>query len=326
MNRQWLTPAIPLYRAAVGVKNAAYDRGWLRPRALADPVISVGNLSTGGAGKTPFVIYLASQLRARGLRPDVLSRGYGRAGSAKAERAERVDPAGTANHYGDEPLLIQRATGIPVYVGARRLDAGLLAEMEAGEEERVHLLDDGFQHRQLARSVDIVVLHAQDFTDRLLPAGHLREPLSALRRSHVTVLRDEHREFAARVEALTGCAPWVVRRDLQVEANAARPLVFCGLARPQEFFRDLRAHGVTPVAEIAFPDHHRYTAADVRRLLDAAQKSGADGLITTDKDAVKLPPAMIETLEQRGKLAVAKLVLSLEDEERRITELIALLA
>lgn len=326
MNRQWLVPAVPLYRAAVGVKNAAYDRGWLHARALAGPVISIGNLSTGGAGKTPFVMFLARQLEARGLRPDVLSRGYRRSRSMHGGPVERVDPAGTASRYGDEPLLIARVTGTPVYVGAARIDAGLLAEMEAGEEERVHLLDDGFQHRRLARAVDIVLLHARDFSDRLLPAGSLREPLSAIARAHVTVLRDEHREFAARVEAVTGRAPWIMRRALRVEANAARPLVFCGLARPQEFFHDLRAHGIVPAAEIAFSDHHRYTASDVRRLLDAAQQSGADGLITTEKDAIKLPPAMIGTLQQSGKLAVARLVLSLEDEERRMAELIAMLA
>ncbi|HWZ13013.1 MAG TPA: tetraacyldisaccharide 4'-kinase [Acidobacteriaceae bacterium] len=323
MNRGFLAPLVPLYTAGAAMKNAAYDRGWLRQRALADPVISVGNLSTGGAGKTPFVIYLAQQLQTRGFCPDVLSRGYG---GSRFVHAEQVDPAGAASRYGDEPLMIARSTGIPVYVGERRLDAGLLAEADAGEEERVHLLDDGFQHRKLARTIDIVMLHGQDFTDQLLPAGNLREPLSSLKRAHVTVLRTENRGYADRVAEITGRAPWILTRSLRIDLTAARPLAFCGLARPQDFFGDLRAFGITPAAEITFPDHHRYTAADMRRLLDAAKSHGADALITTEKDEVKLPVALTETLQQSGKLAIARLVLSLENEARSIDELVALLA
>lgn len=323
MNRGWFAPLVPLYAAAAATKNLAYDRGWLGGRVLAEPVVSVGNLSTGGAGKTPFVIYLARQLRARGVHPDVLSRGYGR---TRLADAERVDPAGTAKRCGDEPLLIARSAGVPVYVGDHRIDAGLLAEADAGYEERVHLLDDGFQHRPLARTVDIVLLHADDFTDRLLPAGNLREPLSSLKRAHFTVLRGEHRAFATRVEELTGKAPWIVTRSLQLDFSGARPVAFCGLARPQDFFRDLRTLGIASAAEIIFPDHHRYTAADMRQLLDAAQKHGADGLVTTEKDAVKLPGAMTETLQQSGNLAIARLVLSLEHEAVLMDELMAMLA
>jgi tetraacyldisaccharide 4'-kinase len=323
MNRTALAPLIPLYATAVAAKNTAYNRGWLHSRMLTEPVISAGNLSTGGAGKTPFVIYLARRLQQEGLRVDVLSRGYGR---GKSATVERVDPNGTAAQYGDEPLLIARSTSAPVYVGTQRFEAGLLAEAEAGGEERVHLLDDGFQHRQLARAADIVLLHADDFNDRLLPAGNLREPLSSLKRAQITVLRREHIEHAARVQQLTGSAPWILRRSLRLESPGSRPLVFCGLARPHEFFRDLSALGVIPAAEIAFPDHHRYTAADMKRLLEEARKHGADSLITTEKDEVKLPAAMTESLEHSGKLAVASLALSLEDEARRIGELIALLA
>lgn len=323
MNRDWLAPLVPLYAAAAALKNLTYDRGLVRGRTLAEPVISVGNLSTGGAGKTPFVIYLAQQLRARGLRPDVLSRGYGR---TRFAHAEQVDPAGTAIRYGDEPLLIARSTDVPVYVGERRIDAGLLAEADTGFEERVHLLDDGFQHRQLARMVDIVLLHTDDFTDRLLPAGNLREPLASLKRAHFTVLRSEHRAFAGQVEAITGKAPWIVTRTLRVDFAGVRPVAFCGLARPQDFFRDLRRLGIVPAVKIIFPDHHRYTAADMRRLLDAAQQHGADGLVTTEKDAVKLPAAMTDTLQQSGNLAIARLVLSLEDEAHLMDELMAMLA
>jgi tetraacyldisaccharide 4'-kinase len=314
---------LPLYAAGLAIKNLAYNHGWLRGQMLTEPVISVGNLSTGGAGKTPFVIYLAQRLRERGIKVDVLSRGYGR---AKSVAVERVDAGGPATRYGDEPLLIARSIAAPVYVGARRFEAGLLAEAEARDEERVHLLDDGFQHRQLARAVDIVLLHANDFSDRLLPAGNLREPLSSLKRAKITVLRRDHIEHAAQVEKLTGRAPWIMVRSLRAGSPGLRPLAFCGLARPQEFFRDLRALGINPAAEIAFQDHHRYTATDIKRLLDEARARNADSLITTEKDEVKLPPTMTRSLERSGKLAIARLTLSLEDEAHRIDELVALLA
>ena len=164
MNRALLA-LTPLYAAAVAAKNLAYDRGWLRAEHLRGPVISVGNLSVGGSGKTPLTLRLAELLRERDLAVDVLSRGYGR----RSEATAKVDPQGSAQNFGDEPLLMARA-GVLVYVGDSRYEAGMLAERDAGSP-RVHLLDDGFQHRQLARNVDVVVLHRGDFADQLLPAG-----------------------------------------------------------------------------------------------------------------------------------------------------------
>ncbi|MGA7318395.1 MAG: tetraacyldisaccharide 4'-kinase, partial [Silvibacterium sp.] len=147
-------PLVPLYAAAIGIKNFSYQQGWRQPKRLGWPVISIGNLSVGGAGKTPVVIRLAQLLAEQGCSVDVLSRGYGRS----ARNTARVDAEGSAEQYGDEPILIARNARVPVYVGAARYEAGALAEREQLKPgihlPGIHLLDDGFQHRQLARDVD----------------------------------------------------------------------------------------------------------------------------------------------------------------------------
>ena len=177
-----MNPLSSLYAAASGLRNTLYDRGVLRPRSLARPVISVGNLSAGGTGKTPFVIALAQLLQARGISVDVLSRGYRR----KTRGVLPVDPNGTPAEFGDEPLLIARRLGVPVIVGESRYQAGQFAEQRFPSQ--LHILDDGFQHRSLARDFDIVLLAADDLRDRLLPTGRLRESISSLRRADAVVI------------------------------------------------------------------------------------------------------------------------------------------
>jgi tetraacyldisaccharide 4'-kinase len=166
-----------IYGAAIAARNGLYERGWLRARRLQGPVVSVGNISAGGSGKTPFVILLGELLRARGIPFDVLSRGYGRKTSGVLE----VDPAGLPQEFGDEPLLIARRLRVPVVVGEDRYEAGRFAEERYGPQ--MHLLDDGFQHRGLARDFDFVLVTPEDARDRLLPAGRLREPMTSLRRA-----------------------------------------------------------------------------------------------------------------------------------------------
>ena len=154
-----------LYGAAIRGRNALYDAGMIRAERLAGPVVSIGNISTGGSGKTPFVICLGELLKQRGIKFDVLSRGYRR----QTQGVAIVDPAGTAAEFGDEPLLIARRLGVPVVVGESRYAAGLEAEKRFGQQ--MHLLDDGFQHRELARNFDIVLVTAPDLLDRMLPLG-----------------------------------------------------------------------------------------------------------------------------------------------------------
>ena len=303
-----LLPLTPLYAAAVAAKNLAYDRGWARAEQLRGLVISVGNLSVGGSGKTPLTIRLAELLRDQGIAVDVLSRGYGRGSDATA----KVDANGSAEQFGDEPLLIARA-GIPVFVGDSRYEAGLLAEREAGSP-RVHLLDDGFQHRQLAREADIVVLHRNDFADRLLPAGRLRETLHALDRAHFVVLREEDRDLEAELRR-RGCdlPVWWMRRTVALP-EARRVVAFCAVARPQEFFAEVRRQGCDILEARVWRDHHAWTADDVAVLAALAQRYGADATLTTEKDWVRLRPEQRQTLEAAAPLRAARLTVNLADE------------
>lgn len=268
-----------IYAGVVGARNAFYDRGWLRARSLQGPVISVGNLSTGGSGKTPFVILLGELLQARGMRFDVLSRGYGRA----SRGVRLVDPGGLAKDFGDEPLLIARRLQASVVVGEDRYEAGLFAEGRFGAQ--IHLLDDGFQHRALRRDFDIVLVTPEDARDRLLPQGRLRETLCSLRRADAVVLASG---AAQESFPLTDKMVWRVRRGIVAQDVPPRPVVFCGIARPQNFLLQLRAAGIEPVAEAFFRDHHAYTEKDVRELLQLRQRSEAGGFVTTEKDAVNL--------------------------------------
>jgi tetraacyldisaccharide 4'-kinase len=265
----------------VRARNALYDRGVLPARCLQGPVISVGNISTGGSGKTPFVMLLGELLKTRGLKFDVLSRGYGR----KSRGVLLADPAGLPHAFGDEPLLIARKLQVPVIVGEDRYDAGRFAESKFGPQ--FHLLDDGFQHRGLARDFDIVLVTPQDATDRLLLAGRLREPLSSLRRADAIALASGATNDSFPME---GKLVWRVRRGIAPENVPSRPVVFCGIARPQSFVLQLRTANIEPAAEAFYRDHHAYTEKDIRELLTLKQKSEAGGFVTTEKDAVNLGP------------------------------------
>jgi len=263
------------------MRNALYDRSVLPARRLQGAVISVGNLSAGGSGKTPFVMLLGELLKARGVKVDVLSRGYGR----KSRGVLVVDPAGLPQEFGDEPLLITRKLQVPVIVGEDRYEAGKLAESKFGPQ--LHLLDDGFQHRGLARDFDIVLVTPQDASDRLIPAGRLREPLRSLRRADAVVLTSA---AAAEAFPLDGKLVWRVRRGISPHDLPARPVVFCGIARPQNFVLQLRAAHIEPVAEAFYRDHHAYSEKDIHELLTLRQRSEAGGFVTTEKDAVNLGP------------------------------------
>ncbi|NYF79307.1 tetraacyldisaccharide 4'-kinase [Granulicella arctica] len=318
VRRPLLLPLVPLYAAGLRLKRRLFSG---EVRRLAHPVISVGSLSAGGAGKTPVVQALVELLVRHGYAVDVLSRGYGR-GSGEVER---VDPAGEAQRYGDEPLLIARRTGAPVYVGTDRYAAGLLAEREAISGKVVHLLDDGFQHRRLARSLDIVLLTQEDVEDCLLPAGNLREPLHRLQEAGAVVLREEE-ETALRpvVSMLAGETPvWVVRRrlELPVAGIPQRPVAFCGIARPEGFFAMLRAEGVIPTRTMAFGDHHAYGERDIDRLLEEAREAEADGFVTTEKDAVKISEAMRGWLERIGPVIVTRLGVAFLDEDAIVSRI-----
>jgi tetraacyldisaccharide 4'-kinase len=222
---------------------------------------------------------LGELLKARGLKFDILSRGYGRTTRGVA----LVDPAGAPGDFGDEPLLLARRLNVPVIVGESRHAAGVFAERKFGPQ--LHLLDDGFQHRSLARDFDIVLVTPEDIRDRLLPAGRLREPLSGLRRADAIVLTSGASQDALPLDQKL---VWRARRGIIPGKVSSRPLVFCGIARPKNFVAQLRTAGIEPVAEAFYRDHHPYTEQDIRDLLQLRQRSEADGFVTTEKDAINL--------------------------------------
>lgn len=289
-----------IYGAGVGVRNALYDRGLLHARRLRGPVVSVGNLSIGGSGKTPLVLLLGELLKARKVNFDILSRGYGR----RRRGVALVEPGGASRDFGDEPLLMARRLSVPVVVGEDRYQGGVFAENKFGPQ--LHLLDDGFQHRALARDFDIVLVTPEDARDRMLPAGRLREPLTSLRRSDVVVLTSG---AAPDSFPLNGKMVWRARRGISLKNVPARPVVFCGIARPQNFVLQLRTSGIEPVAEAFYRDHHAYTEGDVRDLLKLRQRSEAEGFVTTEKDAINLGP-YLSALEP---LAVVPVKMELAD-------------
>ncbi len=333
MRRPWLLPLLPLYAAGVAWNDRRFTRHPERAKRLADPVVSIGSLSAGGAGKTPFVIALGEAIRRAGYGVDVLTRGHGRSLTGDL----RVRPDGTADEFGDEPLLLARRLACPVYVARERFRAGEMAERDrrVRRDDRhlsLHLLDDGFQHRQLARAVDIVLLTAEDARDNLLPAGNLREPLHAIRRADVVVLRNEEAEglqpvldriFAGRDRPHI----WHIRRRYAVIEGqvSQRPLAFCGIARPDGFRASLRQLGIEPPRFVGLRDHQPYDAEAVSKLIQQAKSANADGFVTTAKDAVKIDDAIRRDLLQTGPLAVCDVSVQLEEESRCIEQMFALI-
>lgn len=319
--RRLLSLCNPVYAAALAVKNLAYDRKWLRIRRLEWPVVSIGNLSVGGAGKTPVVMALARLLTANGIQADVLSRGYGR----ESRTVERVDPAGDAKQFGDEPLLLAQAAGVPVYVGANRYQAGLVAEREVAGP-RIHLLDDGFQHRQLARDMDIVLLHRDDFSQSLLPGGNLREPLSALQRASAVILRQEDAHLEEQLRIHCQKKPiWYVKRTLMVPSGMGKVVAFCGIARPDEFFQALRQLQIEIVEAISFSDHHGYTEQDIRRLVQSISSARGSVFLTTEKDFVRLSRTQQAQLQGVAPVKVARLEAHLQNQEAILSRISQLL-
>ena len=301
-----LLPLTPLYAAAVRVRAGAYARGLLAAYRLEVPVVSVGNLTFGGTGKTPTVVALVRDLTRRGRRPAVLTRGYRRSSAAPLV-VVGPEPRQPVEETGDEPLeLARRLPDVPIVVDADRVRGGRTATAHGAN---VVVLDDGFQHLRLERDLDLVVVDAGDPWGGCLlpPRGRLREPMAALRRASavlVTKVPVDHRPVvdavAATVAAHAACVPVLAARLrlsrvrtpqgwLTPENLAGRRVfAFAGVGRPQGFAALLEQAGVELVGSRWFPDHHRYTAAELESLAAAASTVGAT-LVTTGKDAVKLP-------------------------------------
>ncbi len=285
---QWLAR---VFAAGVGLRRGLYRRGWLRPQALARPVIVVGNLTVGGSGKTPLVAWICAQLRASGRSPGIVLRGYG-GSAAAAGSALRVDATSDPGLVGDEAVLLRQRTGVPVAVGRERVRAAQLA-IDAGAD--VIVADDGLQHLALPRCCEIVVVDgARGFGNGwLLPAGPLREGLERLERVDAILIHGAPGPALERLPAALRA------RCLQMELSGERlePLhpgpesralasfagervhAIAGIGHPARFFARLRAAGLEPI-EHPFPDHHRFQAAEL-------QFDDALPVLMTEKDAVK---------------------------------------
>lgn len=296
------------YRSLLAAREWLYRRGVLKSRRLDRPVVAIGNLTVGGTGKTPAVMLAVETLQQLGHRPAVVSRGYGRRTDGVRVVADTAKIFVEPEDAGDEPfLLARRLPGVPVVVGANRGEAARLAVDRF--DASVIVLDDAFQHRTLDKDLEIVMARARDpwGNGRLLPAGPLREPLAALRRADVVVAagaRDAD-DVADVTPAIARYAPgvpvipamyvatecWDARR-MQLapleDLRSARVLGFAGIGAPDGFRRTLEELGASVTELIAFDDHHWYTSADVERVTARARALGADALVTTEKDWVRL--------------------------------------
>ena len=322
--RAALVPAALAYGAVIAVRNRLYDAGWLAAARVPAHVVSVGNLAVGGTGKTPTTLWLAERLLARGHRVGIVTRGYGKRRRGVVVVGEAGVPLVAPEEGGDEAVMLARRFRGPVVSGERRAPAAAFACSRFGVDTIV--LDDGFQHRALARDADLVLLTADEPAFFLLPAGPLREGPAALARARALLVVDAGatvvpgappglRVFRARLRptALVGAAgAW---SEEPVGDLAGREVTaVAGVARPERFLATLRALGAVVVDLVPFPDHHVYSAADVDRIMAAA---GGRAVVTTEKDLVKL-----ERLRATGALRALRVSLEVDDGDA----LVALLA
>ena len=270
-----LTPFSLVYGLVTKIRKAAYISGVLKTHRFDIPVVVVGNLTVGGTGKTPFVITLAERLKIRGWRPGIVSRGY----RGKVTEAEIVPADGDPHHFGDEPVLVARKTGLPVAVARRRAQS---VEKLLNESVDIVISDDGLQHYAMARSAEIVMVDGIEGLGNgfLLPAGPLREPPARLASADIRVRRGgEASEGEYSVTAALGSARNLVSgEEASLDEFRDVPLAaLAGIHRPERFFDLLRQHGLT-ISAHPFPDHHQFCAADIPAEMT---------VLMTEKDAVK---------------------------------------
>ena len=291
-----LWPASKLYGVAVSIRTRLYAQGWLKQKRLKAAVISIGNLSVGGTGKTPLVIWLAVKLVAQGQRVAILTRGY----------------RGTAGSSDEVELMRSRLQNRVIFgVGKDRYAEG--QRIESHQAIDIFLLDDGFQHLELARDLDIVLMDAsRPMAQPLLPAGPMREPLSALGRAGIIIFTRTENTAGAKeaIQRLSNLPIFAASTRLVsfrriggegslqtvAELGGGPFFAFCGVGNPEAFERDLRRWGIMPAGHMFFPDHHRYAPEDVQAIEQAAARLGAKVLLTTEKDSWNLQDVQFSAL------------------------------
>jgi tetraacyldisaccharide 4'-kinase len=318
------------YGAAVVLRNAAFHAGLLSVRKAGVPVISVGNMTAGGTGKTPLVEYLVGQCLSRNIRVAVVSRGYGRTSSGVTVVSDGRALYAAAETGGDEPVQIaRRFPAAIVVVGERRVEAATRAVKDLGAG--LVIMDDGFQHRYLHRDLDIVVVDAgKDVRHNpLLPRGTRREPLHSFRRAGVVMFsrigapeqlpaatRDLAPWFSGPVAGMTSVPDGFRTLDgVAVDPALIQQgigFAFCGIGDPEGFLTSLRAIGVRISAHDWYPDHHRFTERDMQNIRKRAAEHGASFLMTTEKDAMRLQALASAGSPQPGFLPIYALRIRVE--------------
>jgi tetraacyldisaccharide 4'-kinase len=301
--RTLLQPLGLLYGTAMRLRTAFYEHGLLRSKRLPGTVISVGNLTVGGTGKTPMVLWIAERLLEEGHHPAILTRGYRGRGQGDASGGAPSD---------EVALLRQRLDGRAQFgVGKDRYKNGLALAKDGAEW---FILDDGFQHLELQRDANIVLLDATDpfGGGGVLPAGRLREPRSGLARADIVIITRTSRAAALETIVRRFTKAPIFYGQTQLDGVLRVPLMtevlpeserrqykffgFCGIGNPTAFFADLKSWGFSVAGQHSFADHHRYSNAEIRELQAAAAAAGANALICTEKDVFNLPTSLASTL------------------------------
>ncbi|MCS6989725.1 MAG: tetraacyldisaccharide 4'-kinase [Chloroherpetonaceae bacterium] len=313
-----------LYGALVNVRNWLYDKGVLKTFQSPIPVVSVGNLTTGGAGKTPFVDWIVKHYHAEKKRVAIVSRGYGRKTKGVVLVSDGALTLVSAREAGDEPLMLARRNpGAIVVVAEKRADGvKFLLEKFSDRLPDVILLDDGFQHRALSRELDLLVIHAEQnpANDALLPLGRLREPVGAIKRADLILLSKVTRyiDLAALEQTLASFRKPIVKSRVKIVglrsffSGELAPLgtqaflwtwafAFSGIGDSKNFVETLQCAGLIVEHQKHFPDHHVYSEADIEFILDEVTRHGINIIVTTEKDYFRLKAD--ETLFNRLKNA-----------------------
>lgn len=300
------TPFSWLYSLVVSSRNTLYDLGWLKPKILPSQVISVGNITVGGTGKTPHVVYLAKFLDQKGFRVAVLAAGYR---SKSNKQVVVVSDDTPVSVCGDEALMIyrqltadqsQKSRNVPVLSCRNRYKSGLQAVSQFGSE--VLIVDDGFQHRQLERMIDIVLIKSENqLAPKLLPAGAFREPLSSLGRADIIIqssptklesadnLDINQPVFNSYYRATRLYPIQEPNRQIGIdEISGARVFAFCGIGNPSGFSKLLQSLDPADLKLMIFSDHHQYDMTDLQKIHQASVSLGADLIVTTEKDQPKI--------------------------------------
>lgn len=311
-NKRWLTvwllPFSLLYYLAVYLRNLLYDFNLLSIIKLNVPVISVGNLTVGGTGKTPAVEYIARLLLSNQLRPAIVTRGYGRKqhGTIVVTDGEKI--FATVEASGDEAMLLAKRLQRAVVIADEKKFRGAKYASENFQIDAV-IIDDGFQHRKLHRDLNIVLIDSPSFFDNqwILPAGPFREPFSSVFRAHAIIFSNTDKSSSSELDKLSfrtqAASPAMLYRALlkpklfeNIATGEHLPISFlngkkvfaaCGIARPARFFDEIKKCGAQMVESIAFPDHHAFKKDDIMALFERAREANAEFIVITEKDATK---------------------------------------